>query len=64
MSTASRSLRPFALERHDGWNTATTLLSCSDCEAFTMKEVLAMADEECAMEWESLEKEYNQSKGQ
>jgi len=63
MSTAARSLRPFALERHDGWNTATTLLSCSDCEAFTMKEVLAMADEECAMEWESLPLSYTYQQG-
>lgn len=58
-------ITPFAIERHFARHefTARHLLSCSDCEALTSAEVLALADEETRTLWSSLRLAYTQSQG-
>jgi aspartate/methionine/tyrosine aminotransferase len=55
----------FALERYFAAHefTARYLLSCSDCEALTMAELLDMADDECRDLWARLELRYTESQG-
>ena len=55
----------FALERYFAEHefTARHLLSCSDCEALTMAELLGMADAESRNLWERLDLRYTDSQG-
>jgi aspartate/methionine/tyrosine aminotransferase len=58
-------IAPFALERYFAKHefTARYLLSSSDCEAFPMSELLAMADSETRQMWEGLRLGYTESPG-
>jgi aspartate/methionine/tyrosine aminotransferase len=58
-------IKPFALERFFAKYefSAPYLLSCSDAEPFTLKELLAMADEETYALWENLSLGYTESQG-
>ena len=51
---ARRPLRPFALERFDGWNDSTLSLSSSECEPLLLSELLSHADDEGLERWEKL----------
>jgi aspartate/methionine/tyrosine aminotransferase len=55
----------FALERHFAKHefSARYLLSCSDCEALSLAELLAMADAESVKMWEGLRLGYTESQG-
>jgi aspartate/methionine/tyrosine aminotransferase len=55
----------FALERYFSEHefTARYLLSCSDCEALTMAELLSMADAESRNLWKRLDLRYTESQG-
>jgi aspartate/methionine/tyrosine aminotransferase len=55
----------FALERYFAQHefSARYLLSCSDCEALSMTELLSMADAESRDLWEHLELRYTESQG-
>jgi aspartate/methionine/tyrosine aminotransferase len=56
---------PFALERYFARYefSAPYLLSSSDCDGLPMREVLAMADEECRALWDDLRLGYTESLG-
>ena len=56
---------PFALERYFARYefSAPYLLSSSDCDGLPMREVLAMADEECRALWNDLRLGYTESLG-
>lgn len=56
---------PFALERYFAVYefSAPHLLCCSDCEPLTLKQALAMADQECTELWENLSLGYTESQG-
>jgi hypothetical protein len=41
--------------------TAPYLLCCSDCESFSLKEILEIADEESKKAWENLSLCYTES---
>jgi aspartate/methionine/tyrosine aminotransferase len=58
-------IKPFALERYFAQYefSARYLLSSSDCEALTQRELLALADEETAALWENLALGYTESSG-
>ena len=57
--------RPFKLERYFAQHEFTSryLLSCSDCEALTLSEMLAMADDEARQLWDGLSLGYTESQG-
>lgn len=58
-------IQPFKLERYFAKYefSAPYLLSCSDCEALTLKEVLSMADENSLKMWNYLKLGYTESQG-
>jgi aspartate/methionine/tyrosine aminotransferase len=58
-------IAPFELERYFAQHefSARYLLSSSDCEAFTMSEVLQMADKETLRLWEDLKLGYTETPG-
>lgn len=58
-------LQPFKLERYFAQYefSAPFLLSCSDCEPLTLKELLTMADDELLYLWENLQLGYTESRG-
>ncbi len=58
-------IKPFKLERYFAKHefSAPYLLSCSDCEPFSQKELLAMADEESKKLWDDLILAYTHSQG-
>lgn len=58
-------IQPFKLERYFAKYefSAPYLLSCSDCEALTKKELLAMADENSLKLWNDLKLGYTESQG-
>ncbi|MCP4900564.1 MAG: aminotransferase class I/II-fold pyridoxal phosphate-dependent enzyme [bacterium] len=58
-------IEPFSLERYFAKHefSARYLLSCSDCEALTLAELLEMADEEAAALWQNLKLAYTESSG-
>jgi aspartate/methionine/tyrosine aminotransferase len=58
-------IRPFKLERYFAKYefTAPYLLSCSDCEALMLDELLSMADKETLALWNSLKLGYTESEG-
>ncbi|KAF6250599.1 aminotransferase, classes I and II [Scenedesmus sp. NREL 46B-D3] len=57
--------RPFKLERFFAKYEFQSpyLLCCSDCEALTMQELLAAADEDTLSRWSSLKLSYTESQG-
>lgn len=59
------NIQPFELERFFARYefSAQYLLSSSDCESQAMSELLALADEEMAAEWEGLRLGYTESRG-
>ncbi|MBL0716178.1 MAG: aminotransferase class I/II-fold pyridoxal phosphate-dependent enzyme, partial [Desulfosarcina sp.] len=59
------TIEPFALERYFARYefNARYLLSCSDCEAFTMNEIVAMADSDTQHLWDNLKLSYTDSQG-
>ena len=59
------TLRPFVLERYFARHefSARWLLSSSECEPWSMSEILAMADAECRGLWEDLSLRYTESAG-
>ncbi len=58
-------IKPFELERYFARYefTAPWLLSCSDCEALSMRELLAMADDKTRDLWDRLRLGYTESLG-
>ena len=58
-------IKPFALERYFAKYefSAPYLLSCSDAEPLSLKELLGMADEETYTLWENLSLGYTESQG-
>ena len=58
-------IKTFALERYFAKHefSARHLLSCSDCEALSMQEVLELAGEEEITLWKDLKLSYTESKG-
>lgn len=58
-------IQPFKLERYFAKYefSAPYLLSCSDCEALTKKELLEMADEKSLKLWNDLKLGYTESQG-
>ena len=48
------SLRPFQIERYEGWLARSGNLSDSDCEPMPMSDLLKVADDECLRLWEEL----------
>ena len=58
-------IQPFKLERYFAKYefSAPYLLSCSDCEALSQKELLAMADENSLKLWNDLNLGYTESQG-
>ena len=55
LSSASRPLRPFLVERYPGWTAPRVLsLSSSECEPLQMRELLELADDDARERWESL----------
>ncbi|MGD9056846.1 MAG: aminotransferase class I/II-fold pyridoxal phosphate-dependent enzyme [Desulfobacterales bacterium] len=58
-------IRPFAIERYFAKYefTARYLLSSSDCESFSLAEVLEMADAETKRLWDQLKLEYTETLG-
>ena len=58
-------IKPFALERYFAKYefTAPYLMCCSDCEAFTLNELLKMGEPEGLMMWEKLGLGYTESSG-
>lgn len=58
-------IKPFKLERYFAKYefTAKYLLSCSDCEALKLQEVLEMADSETKQLWDNLKLAYTESAG-
>lgn len=59
------TIRPFLLERYFAQYEFKVqhLLSPSDCEAFSLSEMLLMADDECRNLWDSLRLGYTESAG-
>jgi aspartate/methionine/tyrosine aminotransferase len=59
------SIKPFALERYFAKYefSAPYLLSCSDCEALTLRELLEMADSQTLEMWNNLKLSYTESSG-
>lgn len=62
---APMNIKPFQLERYFAKYEFTTryLLSCSDCEALTLPELLGMADNEMLGMWHNLALSYTESTG-
>jgi len=58
-------MKPFKLERYFAKYefSAPYLLSCSDCEALSLEELLAMADENALQMWHALKLGYTESCG-
>ncbi len=58
-------INPFKLERYFAKYefTASYLLSCSDCEPLSLKEILALADNEALALWNDLKLGYTESHG-
>ncbi|NQU86346.1 MAG: aminotransferase class I/II-fold pyridoxal phosphate-dependent enzyme [Mariniphaga sp.] len=58
-------IKPFELERFFAKYEFNTpyLLSCSDCEAFTLNKLLKMADDETKNLWHNLKLSYTESSG-
>ena len=58
-------IKPFLLERFFAKYefSAPYLLSCSDCEALTLKELLSMADDNSLGYWNKLKLNYTESQG-
>lgn len=58
-------IKPFRLERYFAKYefSAPYLLSCSDCEPLTLKELLSFADKETLDLWEKLRLGYTESQG-
>ena len=58
-------IQPFVLERYFAKHefSAPYLLSCSDAEPLTLKELLGMADDETSALWEDLSLGYTESQG-
>jgi aspartate/methionine/tyrosine aminotransferase len=58
-------LEPFALERYFAEHefSARYLLSSSDCQALSLKEVVRLADDECLSLWDNLTLSYTESPG-
>ncbi len=58
-------IKPFKLERYFAKHefTAPYLLSCSDCEPLSQRELLAMADDESKSLWDALKLAYTHSPG-
>ena len=56
---------PFKLERYYAKYEFTVkyMLSCSDAEAISMKELLSFADDECQELWSNLSLSYTESAG-
>ena len=59
------NIAPFKLERYFALHefSAKYLLSASDCEALSLSELLALADQECRMLWDGLSLGYTESLG-
>ncbi|MEI7475039.1 MAG: aminotransferase class I/II-fold pyridoxal phosphate-dependent enzyme [bacterium] len=59
------NIKPFQIERYFAKYefTAPYLLSCSDCEPFTLKELLEYSDDETIKLWENLWLGYTESQG-
>jgi aspartate/methionine/tyrosine aminotransferase len=59
------NIAPFALERYFAQHefSARFLLSCSDCEALSLSELVAMADEETSRLWREMKLGYTESQG-
>lgn len=59
------NIKPFKLERYFAIHefTAPYLMSCSDCEALTVPELLEMADEEMQAIWANLKLTYTDAMG-
>ena len=51
-------LRPFLIERYDGWFDGSESLSSSECESISMRELLSHADPEALDRWENLSLAY------
>ena len=60
-----RDIQPFALERYfDKYEfSARYLLSCSDCEPYTLASLLALADEDSLGLWNNLTLAYTHTSG-
>ncbi len=58
-------LKPFKLERYFSKYEFNVqhLMSCSDCEPLSIKDLLENADDECVNMWENLYLSYTESKG-
>ena len=58
-------IQPFKLERYFAKYEFSTpyLLSCSDCEPLSMKELLSLANDDSRELWESLRLSYTDSQG-
>ncbi len=58
-------IRPFALEHYFARHEFSVphILCASDCEAFTLADILSMADDECANLWRYLRLNYTESPG-
>jgi aspartate/methionine/tyrosine aminotransferase len=58
-------IKPFALERYFAKHEfrARYLLSCSDCEALQMSDLVAMADDELTEMWHNLKLHYTETPG-
>lgn len=58
-------MQPFALERYFAKHEFRTkyILSASDCEALTQKELLSLADAECGKLWQNLKLSYTETLG-
>ncbi len=58
-------IKPFELERYFAKYEFTTkhLLSCSDCEALELSELLKMANEDSLKLWQNLKLSYTESTG-
>eukprot|EP00041_Stephanoeca_diplocostata_P011923 m.198074 g.198074 ORF g.198074 m.198074 type:complete len:447 (-) comp18732_c0_seq2:328-1668(-) len=56
---------PFELERYFAKYefTAKYLLCCSDCEAASLKDILALADDECKALWDNMTLGYSEAMG-
>lgn len=63
--TLNMNIKPFELERYFAKHefSAPYLLSSSDCEPYTLKELLSMADAETSQLWEKLWLGYTDSQG-
>lgn len=58
-----QGMQQFHMEKLSGWEQATHQLAASDCEPLSLSELLALADDECRVKWESLSLGYPPSRG-